>query len=225
MTGQGLAREQDALARAGFVVLHTDYRGHATSDPVAAARARDPARLHPRLRQRGQGARDAAVRRRRPDRHARPVDGRRRDDERARRRTRAWSTRPSPGRASARTSSRTSGTSPSPAGPTRRSDSTTGWARPARRPDVYAELSARTYFDRITEPVLVHHAHDRRDLPVPVGARHRAADGARRRRQHGCSSTRARPRVRAAVAGSMDRTVRFLRDISASDRPHTPVLR
>jgi len=34
-TGQGLAREQDALARAGFVVLHTDYRGHAASDPVA----------------------------------------------------------------------------------------------------------------------------------------------------------------------------------------------
>jgi dipeptidyl aminopeptidase/acylaminoacyl peptidase len=33
-TGQGLAREQDALARAGFVVLHTDYRGHAASDDV-----------------------------------------------------------------------------------------------------------------------------------------------------------------------------------------------
>jgi dipeptidyl aminopeptidase/acylaminoacyl peptidase len=37
VTGQGLAREQDALARAGFVVLHTDYRGHAGSDPVPAA--------------------------------------------------------------------------------------------------------------------------------------------------------------------------------------------
>jgi dipeptidyl aminopeptidase/acylaminoacyl peptidase len=37
VTGQGLAREQDALARAGFVVLHTDYRGHAASDPVPAA--------------------------------------------------------------------------------------------------------------------------------------------------------------------------------------------
>jgi dipeptidyl aminopeptidase/acylaminoacyl peptidase len=34
VTGQGLAREQDALARAGFVVLHTDYRGHAASDDV-----------------------------------------------------------------------------------------------------------------------------------------------------------------------------------------------
>lgn len=34
VTGQGLAREQDWLARAGFVVLHTDYRGHAGSDPA-----------------------------------------------------------------------------------------------------------------------------------------------------------------------------------------------
>ena len=34
VTGQGLAREQDWLAREGFVVLHTDYRGHAASDPA-----------------------------------------------------------------------------------------------------------------------------------------------------------------------------------------------
>ena len=34
VTGQGLAREQEWLARAGFVVLHTDYRGHAASDPA-----------------------------------------------------------------------------------------------------------------------------------------------------------------------------------------------
>ncbi len=32
VTGQGLMREQDYLARAGFVVLHTDYRGYADSD-------------------------------------------------------------------------------------------------------------------------------------------------------------------------------------------------
>jgi dipeptidyl aminopeptidase/acylaminoacyl peptidase len=30
--GQGMRREQDYLARQGYVVLHTDYRGHATSD-------------------------------------------------------------------------------------------------------------------------------------------------------------------------------------------------
>ena len=34
VTGQGLAREQEWLANAGFVVLHTDYRGHAASDPA-----------------------------------------------------------------------------------------------------------------------------------------------------------------------------------------------
>lgn len=31
-SGRGLKREQDKLARAGFAVLHTDYRGHAASD-------------------------------------------------------------------------------------------------------------------------------------------------------------------------------------------------
>jgi dipeptidyl aminopeptidase/acylaminoacyl peptidase len=34
VTGQGLVREQDHLARAGYVVLHVDYRGHAASDPT-----------------------------------------------------------------------------------------------------------------------------------------------------------------------------------------------
>lgn len=41
-TGQGLAREQDYLARRGFIALHTDYRNHATSD--------DDLRLLDRLR-------------------------------------------------------------------------------------------------------------------------------------------------------------------------------
>lgn len=31
-SGRGLAREQDYLARAGYIVLHTDYRNHAGSD-------------------------------------------------------------------------------------------------------------------------------------------------------------------------------------------------
>lgn len=35
--GQGLLREQEKLARAGFVVLHTDYRGHADSSPPKGA--------------------------------------------------------------------------------------------------------------------------------------------------------------------------------------------
>jgi dipeptidyl aminopeptidase/acylaminoacyl peptidase len=32
VNGQGLLREQDYLARRGYAVLHTDYRGHAASD-------------------------------------------------------------------------------------------------------------------------------------------------------------------------------------------------
>lgn len=36
VTGQGMSRERDYLAREGFVVLHTDYRGHAESDPAEA---------------------------------------------------------------------------------------------------------------------------------------------------------------------------------------------
>ena len=40
VTGQGLAREQDYLAREGYVVLHTDYRNHAGSDNAAATERR-----------------------------------------------------------------------------------------------------------------------------------------------------------------------------------------
>lgn len=35
VNGQGMNRELDYLAREGFVVLHTDYRGHAESDDVS----------------------------------------------------------------------------------------------------------------------------------------------------------------------------------------------
>ena len=44
VTGQGLAREQDWLARRGYVVLHTDYRNHAGSgdDPNADYELRLP---------------------------------------------------------------------------------------------------------------------------------------------------------------------------------------
>ncbi|MPZ61750.1 MAG: alpha/beta fold hydrolase [Propionibacteriales bacterium] len=37
VNGQGLAREQDYLAREGYVVLHTDYRNHAQSDNAPSA--------------------------------------------------------------------------------------------------------------------------------------------------------------------------------------------
>ena len=42
VNGQGMRREQDWLARAGYVVLHVDYRNHASSskDPAAERRLR-----------------------------------------------------------------------------------------------------------------------------------------------------------------------------------------
>jgi dipeptidyl aminopeptidase/acylaminoacyl peptidase len=40
VTGQGLMREQDYLARAGYAVLHIDYRNHAGSDDDPAAERR-----------------------------------------------------------------------------------------------------------------------------------------------------------------------------------------
>ena len=40
VNGQGLSREQDYLARAGYVVLHTDYRGHAGSQDAPATERR-----------------------------------------------------------------------------------------------------------------------------------------------------------------------------------------
>ncbi|MEU4455194.1 alpha/beta fold hydrolase [Nocardioides sp. NPDC023903] len=45
VTGQGLKREQDRLAREGFVVLHTDYRGHAGSSPIPEGTEEDESRL------------------------------------------------------------------------------------------------------------------------------------------------------------------------------------
>jgi dipeptidyl aminopeptidase/acylaminoacyl peptidase len=40
VNGQGMRREQDWFARAGYVVLHTDYRNHAESDDDPAAERR-----------------------------------------------------------------------------------------------------------------------------------------------------------------------------------------
>jgi dipeptidyl aminopeptidase/acylaminoacyl peptidase len=40
VNGQGMRREQDWLARAGYVVLHTDYRGHGFSDAAPNAERR-----------------------------------------------------------------------------------------------------------------------------------------------------------------------------------------
>ena len=78
VSGQGLMREQDWLARAGYVTLHVDYRNHAGSDDDPACGAATPPRLHRGRHQRGAGPAPPSVAgRRRPDRAGGPVHGRR----------------------------------------------------------------------------------------------------------------------------------------------------
>ena len=82
---------------------------------------------------------------------------------------------------------------------------------PEEAPDAYAELSARTYFDRITEPVLVHHATTDETCPFPW-----ARDTQRLMKRAGVDSKLFvyRGEAHAFVPQwqlAMDRTIRFLR--------------
>ena len=165
VTGQGLAREQDYLARAGFVVLHTDYRGHAGSDPaaplsretrlgytrdtIAAVKALrrepyvDPDRIAMLGRSMGGGVTLNAL-------VARPglvaaavvyasVSSRYLDN------LRRWTLPERPGAARALFEH---------------------FGTPRESPGFFEALSARTYFDRITEPVLLHHGTSDDSCPL-----------------------------------------------------------
>ncbi len=209
-SGQGLSREQDYLARAGFVVLHTDYRGHAGSDPASG---------RSRLTRLGY-TRDTinAVRALKKQPYV--------DAERVAMLGRSMGgavtlnalvVRPGLVRAAvlfAPVSSDfldnfnrwTVAERPAEAEATYRRHGT-----PAQSPAFYRNLSARTFFDRVTEPVLIHHGTDDDTCPI------------------GWSRTTQRLLARAGVdsrleiyAGeqhafgpqwprSMERTVRFLR--------------
>jgi dipeptidyl aminopeptidase/acylaminoacyl peptidase len=156
VNGQGLMREQDYLARAGFVVLHTDYRGHASSDP-ASDRVRESRLGYTRdaINAVQSVKREAYVD---PDRVAmlgRSMGGGVTYN--------ALVAKPGLVRAAvvfAPVSSDfvdnfnrwTVAQRPDAAEATYRR-----FGRPAQRPEFYRGLSARTYFDRITEPVLIHH--------------------------------------------------------------------
>ena len=89
--GRGMMREQDYLARRGYVVLHVDYRNHAQSDDDPRRRPAAASRLHRGRHQRG--ARDqevaAALPRRRAGRAGGPLARRRRPLQRAGRPARA----------------------------------------------------------------------------------------------------------------------------------------
>jgi dipeptidyl aminopeptidase/acylaminoacyl peptidase len=167
--GQGMRREQDWLARAGYVVLHTDYRNHAFSstDPSAERELRLGYTV------------DVinAVKALRSTRLARV------DDDRVGLVGRSMgggvvynvlAARPGLVDAAvvfAPVSSRTS-------------DNFDRWIRddpgrsalsdriladhgsPAQRPRFWREVSPRTYFDRVTEPVLIHHGTADESCPI-----------------------------------------------------------
>ncbi len=155
--GQGLKREQDRLARAGFVVLHVDYRGHAGSD--------DPTEEFD-LEGRIGYARDAihAVLALKQTDYVDPekvaMFGRSMGGAVTMNALVAY---PGLVKAAVIYASVSSlynenlehFTQPNRPGQLRRLHATFG--TPQESPDFYAGLSARTYFDRITEPIQFHH--------------------------------------------------------------------
>ncbi|WP_445258274.1 alpha/beta hydrolase family protein [Nocardioides aurantiacus] len=210
VTGQGLAREQDYLARAGFVVLHTDYRGHAASDPAGDLEresrlgyTRDALHAVATLKQL------PAVD---PDRVA--MLGRSMGGGVT---LNALVAQPGAVRAavvyasvsSAFTENLDQFTIPNRPESAQRLAAQFGTRREA--PDFYAGLSSRTYFDRVTEPVLIHHGTSDDTCPPRWSRR---TD--RLLRDAGADSTLRlyRGEEHAFVPQwpqSMERTVRFLR--------------
>ena len=159
-----MSRERDYLARQGYVTLLVDYRNHALSskDPNADANLRlgyavDVINAAKALQQDPEGQAG-------PDRPDGPLDGRRGDLHCAGRRA-----GPVQGRHRLR------------AGQLDSVDNFEKWTRPDRattqrvvaalgepaaNPDGWAKASPRTYFDRITEPVMIHQGTA--DLSCPI---------------------------------------------------------
>lgn len=209
--GQGLAREQDYLARQGFVVLHTDYRGHAASDPPVGPLDRETRLGY---------TRDAAAAVRALERE--PYV----DDEQLAMLGRSMGggvtlnalvAHPGLVDAAVVYASVSSDwlenlrwfTEPN------RPEALTGvydrFGRPEANPRAYRDLAARTFFDRITEPVLLHHGTVDTTCP-PRWARAtqrllaRADVDARTQWWEGEGHT-----FYAGWEASMEQTVRFLR--------------
>ncbi len=167
VTGQGLQIEQDYLARSGFVVLHTDYRNHAgsDSDPANDKRLRlgytdDTINAVLALRDSGLPAVD-------PDRigmMGRSMGGG----------VTMNALVVAPGLVDAAViyasvssatvdnhNKWTVGERPELAGRIERR-----FGSPEQAPEFWATVSPRTYFDRITEPVLVHHGTADETCPI-----------------------------------------------------------
>jgi dipeptidyl aminopeptidase/acylaminoacyl peptidase len=211
VSGQGMPREQAALAGAGFVVLHTDYRGHAgsddtgpldlesrlgyTRDTIAAVRALraldsvDPERVAMVGRSMGGGVTLNAL-------VVEPgivdaavvyasVSSSFEDN------FRRWTV---PGR------------------PDRARAVEERWGTAEDEPEKWAALSARTYFDRVEAPVLMHHGTDDESCPYPWAVATRDA-----LRRAGADVWLVTYRGEHHTFGprwqdAMDRTIDFLRD-------------
>ncbi len=207
--GRGLSREQEWLASNGFVVLHTDYRGHAASDPVgdlgretrlvytrdavAAVRAlrREPAVDRDRLAMLGRSMGGVVTQ------NALVVE---------------------PGLVDAAVlfasvSSRFEDNLRRFTEPNRPDGAAAFYrrfGRPGQSPAFYRGLSARSYFDRITAPVLIHHGTLDETCPIRWSRETR-----RSMRRQGVQATLATyadgHAFGPAFEESMRRTVRFLR--------------
>lgn len=211
VTGQGLDREQDALARAGFVVLHTDYRGHAASDPVG------PIDRESRLGYTRDAVNAVRALERLPyvDRDRLAMLGRSMGGGVT---LNTLVTHPGlvdaavvyAGVSSLFLENLRHFTEPNR--PEAASALYETFGTPAESPDFYRELSSRTYFDRITEPLLLHHGTDDESCPFQwARATQRAllAAGVESRLEEYQGEMHSFvPRWQL----SMDRTVRFLRE-------------
>jgi dipeptidyl aminopeptidase/acylaminoacyl peptidase len=166
VTGQGLAREQDWLANAGFVVLHTDYRGHAGSDPAT------PLDRETRLGYTRDAINAVQSLKKEPyvDADKMAMLGRSMGGG-----VTLGALVAQPGLVDAAVvyasvSSRYLDNLRHFTAVSRPEAVTALYDRfgtPDEEPRFYRELSTRTYFDRITEPVLMHHGTDDEQCPFP----------------------------------------------------------
>ncbi len=210
VTGQGLAREQDALARAGFVVLHTDYRGHAASDPV------QPVDRETRLGYTRDAVNAVEALKKLPyvDPERLAMLGRSMGGGVT---MNALVTQPGLIDAAVIYASVSSRFLDNLNHFTRDSrpevvdDVFDQFGTPQEAPRFYRELSPRTYFDRITEPVLAHHGTADGTCPPPwarTTQRLMRADGVDSRLSWWQGEDHA---FYARWQDSMDQTIRFLR--------------
>ncbi len=188
VNGQGLTRERDRLARAGFVTLHTDYRNHAGSS--RAPRSEERLRL---------GYTEDVINAVLALRATTDV---RVDDDRIGLLGRSMgggvvynvlTVAPGlvdAGIAFAPVSSRTADNfNRFTRGDDDPDDDATAdailrrYGEPRDNPRFWREVSPRTYFDRVTEPVLIHHGSSDDTCPIRWSTRDDAGDEAGRGRR------------------------------------------